>query len=232
MSQDEHTLKRFDTELQAIRALILEMGELVEIQFKHAMQALSNSNANLARHIIDQDQQVNRLEVEIDALCCNAIACYKPTASDLRSIVTATKIIMHLERIGDETKKIAHISERRAHQYHLEMPRLSEIRHANELTMESLKDVLDSFARLDFISAQKVIDRIGLGKENFESILRNLVEFMTDHPHTISTSLEFLLVTKAIERISYHVKFIAELVMESSSRYYDTQYQAVQEIEI
>jgi len=210
----------------------MNMGELVEMQFKHAMQALSNSNANLARHIIDQDQQVNRLEVEIDALCCNAIACYKPTASDLRSIVTSTKIIMHLERIGDEAKKIAHISERRAHQYNLAMPRFLEISHATESILESLRDVLDSFALLDFISAQKVIDRIGLGKENFENILRNLVEFMTDHPHTISTSLEFLLVTKAIERINDHVKSIAELVMESSNRYYDMQYQPVQELEI
>jgi phosphate transport system protein len=196
------------------------------------MQALIKSNANLARQTIDQDQRVNRLEVEIDALCCNAIACYKPTASDLRLIVTSTKIIMHLERIGDEAKKIAHISERRAQQYNLVMPRFSDIGHATGLTMESLKDVLDSFARLDFISARKVIDRNGLGKEKFDSILRNLVEFMTENPHAISTLLECLLITKAIERISDHVKFIAELVMESSNRYYDMQHQQVPELEI
>ena len=34
MSQDEHTLKRFDTELKAIRARIQEMGGLVEMQFE------------------------------------------------------------------------------------------------------------------------------------------------------------------------------------------------------
>lgn len=232
MSQDEHTLKRFDNELESIRAHILKMGGLVEVQFKHAMDALSKSNANLARHIIDQDQRVNQLEVEIDALCCNAIACYKPTASDLRLIVTATKVIVHLERIGDEAKKIANMAERRSHQYHLAMPRFSEINHATELTQDILRDVLDSFARLDPASARKVIDRRDLVKQEFDSILRHLIEFMTENPHTISTSLDFFLVTKAIERISDHVRFIAELVLESSNRYYDMPYQQVHEAEI
>lgn len=232
MSQDEHTLKRIDTELKAIRARIQEMGGLVEMQFEQAMQALRKSNANSARRIIDQDQQVNRLEVEIDALCCNAIARYKPTASDLRLIVTATKIIVHLERIGDEAKKIAHMTERRAQQYQLAMPRFSEINHATELTQSMLKDVLDSYARLDPISARKLIDRNDLVKEEFDSILRHLIEFMTENPHTISTSLEFFLITKAFERIGDHVKFIAELIIKTSNRYYDLQYQQVQAIEI
>jgi len=232
MSQDEHTLKRFDIELTAIRSHILEMGGLVEMQFKQAMQALRKSNAYLARNIIDQDQRVNRLEVEIDALCCNAIACYKPTASDLRMLVTATKIIVHLERIGDESKKIAHMAERRAYQCHLAMPRFNEINHATELTRDMLKDVLDSFARYDPIAARKLINRSDLVKEEFDSILRHLIEFMTENPHTISTSLEFLLITKAIERISNHVKFVAELVMESSNRYYDPQYHQVPVLEV
>lgn len=232
MTQDEHTLKRFDIELEAIRSHTLKMGGLVEMQFIHAIQALSTSNAYLARQTIDQEHQVNRLELEIDALCCNAIACYKPAASDLRLIITATKIIVHLERIGNESKKIAHMAERRAQQYQLAMPRFSEINHATELTQVMLKDVLDSFARLDPVMARKVIDRNDLAKEEFDIILRHLVEFMTENPHTISTSLEFFFITKAIERISDYVKFIAELVMEASNRYYDIKYQQVQELEI
>ena len=196
------------------------------------MQALRKSNANNARQIIDQDQRVNLLEVEIDALCCNAIARYKPTASDLRLIVTSTKIIVHLERIGDEVKKIANMTERRAQQYQLAIPRFTEINHATKLTQSMLKDVLDSYARLDPIAARRLIDRNDLVKEEFDCILRHLIEFMTENPHTISTSLDFFLITKAIERISDHVKFIAELVLKTSNRYYDIQYRQVQEFEI
>lgn len=231
MLHDEHTLKRFDIELKYIRTRTLEMGGLVEIQFKHAMHALRESNAYLARKIIEQDQQVNRLEVEIDALCCNALACHKPTASDLRLIITATKIIVHLERIGDEAKKIAHMTERRAHSHHLAIPRFSKINHATELTQSMLKAVLDSFSRLDPLSAGKLIDRNDAVKEELGSTLRHLIEYMTDNPHTISSSLEFLLITKAIERISDHVKSIAELVIAASNRYDDIPYMHAQKLE-
>jgi phosphate transport system protein len=232
MPQDEHTLKRFDNELEAICTQMMKMGGLVEMQFTDAMDALCNSNSNLARRIIDQDQQVNQFEVEIDALCCNAIACYKPTASDLRWIVTSTKIIVHLERIGDEIKKIAHMTERRIQQYHLAMPRFSEIKLVAERTQAMLKDVLDSYARLDPQFARNVIERNDLVKAEFDNILRQLIKFMTENPHTISTSLDFFLITKAIERISNHVKFIAELVMEPSNRYCNTQHrqQHMQEV--
>jgi phosphate transport system protein len=231
MQQDEHTLKRFDNELKTICTHMMKMGGLVEMQFTDAMHALCSSNANLARRIIDQDKQVNQFEVEIDALCCNAIACYKPTAGDLRWIVTGTKIIVHLERIGDEVKKIAHMTERRIQQYHLAMPRFVEIKLVAERTQAMLKDVLDSFARFDPASARNVIDRNDLAKEEFDKILRQLIKFMTENPHTISTSLDFFLITKAIERISDHVKFIAELVMEPANRYCTTQDPQVDELE-
>lgn len=232
MPQDGHTLKRFDNELETIRAHTLKMGGLVEMQFINAVQALSRTNSHLARQTIDQEHRVNRLELEIDSLCCNAIACYKPAASDLRLIIISTKIIVHLERIGNEAKKIAHMAERRAQQYHLAMPRFSEIYHATELTQAMLKDVLDSLARLDPIVARKAIERNDLTKKQFDIILRHLVEFMTENPHTISTSLEFFFITKAIERISDYVKFIAELVMEASNRYNDIKYQEIQEVQI
>jgi len=219
MAQNEHTLKRFDNELETICAHIMQMGGLVERQFIDAMQALCYSNASLARKVIDQDKQVNQFEVEIDALCCNALACYSPTASDLRRIVTATKIIVHLERIGDEAKKIAHITERRTRHYHLAMPRFAEIKLVAKQTQEILKEVLDSYARQDSLSACNIIVRHDMAKAEFDGILRQLIKFMTETPHTISTSLDFFLITKAIERIGDHVKYVAELVAQPSNRY-------------
>lgn len=224
MLPDTHTLQRFDNELEAIRSNILMMGGLVELQFISAMQALSKTDAHLARQIIDQDQRVNQLEVKTDALCCNAIARFNPIANDLRLIVTATKIIVHLERIGDEAKKIAHVTERRAQQYHLGIPRFVEIKHATDLTQSMLKEVLDSYARQEPISANILADRNELVKAEFENILRHLIEFMSENPHSITSSLDFFLITKAIERISTHVRFIAELILESSNKNHYIEY--------
>ena len=224
MLPDTHTLQRFDNELEAIRSNILMMGGLVELQFISAMQALSKTDAHLARQIIDQDQRVNQLEVETDALCCNTIARFNPAANDLRVIVTATKITVHLERIGDEAKKIAHVTERRAQQYHPGIPRFVEIKHATDLTQSMLKEVLDSYARQEPIPASKLTDRNKMVKAEFDGIFRHLISYMSKNPHSITSSLDFFLITKAIERISAHVKFIAELILESSNKNHDIEF--------
>jgi phosphate transport system protein len=229
MTHDEHTLKRFDAEQEEIRAHILKMGGLVEIQLKLALHSLFETNTYLARQVIDQDRHVNQLEVEIDGLCCSAIARHKPTASDLRLIVNVTKIIVHLERIGDEAKKIANIAERRAQHYRLVTPRFLKINSVTELTQSMLQDVLHSFARLEPQAAIRIIVKNDLLKHELDIIFRHQIDFMTEHPHTISTSLETLFILKAIERIGDHIKFISELVVSSSNRYYDTQYQSAHE---
>lgn len=219
MQKVEHTLKRFDVELEAIYTQIMQMGGLVETQFTNAMQSLTSSNISLAIQVIRMDKKVNQFEIEIDALCCNAIACHKPTASDLRWIVTTTKIIVHLERIGDEIKKIALMTERRAQRNQLSTTRLNEVNLAATKTQAMLKQVLDSFARTDTQSALGLIGQSDAMKKEFDIILLHLISFMTDKPHTITTSLEFFLITKALESISEHIKSIATLVINQSDRY-------------
>lgn len=219
MQKVEHTLKRFDDELEAIYTQIMQMGGLVETQFTDAMQSLCSSNMALASQVIRKDKKVNQFEIEIDALCCNVIACHKPTASDLRWIITTTKIIVHLERIGDEIKKIANITERRAQKNQLSTPRFKEINLAAAKTQAMLKHVLDSFARTDTQSALGLIGQSDAMKKDFESILLHLISFMTDKPHTITASLEFFLITKALESISEHIKSIAMHVIKQSDRY-------------
>ncbi len=219
MPQKEHTFTKFDDNLNSIRANILEMSGLVEMQFKQSLLALFESNAAIARQVIDQDYSVNQLEVLIDRLCVTAIARQQPAASDLQSIVIATKLIMHLERIGDEAKKIARIAKQLAQQKHLPKRRFSGVRLAAELAQQKLAEVIDSFARLDKFTAYKLLDAADLINEQFNVIFSELIQSMTDDPRTISSSLDILFATKAIERIGNHIKNISNLVIDASNRY-------------
>ena len=57
------------------------------------------------------DKAKNRLEVSIDDACTHIIALRQPTASDLRLVMSIVKAITDLERIGDETTRIAKMLE-------------------------------------------------------------------------------------------------------------------------
>ena len=54
------------------------------------------------------EQAINQMQVDIDQQCSQIIAKRQPAAIDLRMILTVTKIVNELERVGDETKKIAY----------------------------------------------------------------------------------------------------------------------------
>jgi phosphate transport system protein len=219
MQQNEHTFTKFDDDLNSIRAHILEMCELVEMQLGQALLALFNANSAIAREVVDQDYSVNKLEELIDSLCITAIARQQPAASDLRSIVISTKIVMELERIGDEAKKIARIANRLAQHRHMTKQRFSSVHLSAQLAQKKLAEAIGSFARLDTFTAYRLLDSEELINEQFNITFREMVQSMTTDPRTISSSLEIIFVSKAIERIGIHTKHICRLVIDMSNRY-------------
>jgi phosphate transport system protein len=219
MQQKTHTFTKFDDELNSIRAHILEMSGLVEMQLRQSLLALFETNTVIARQVVDQDYSVNQLEVLIDRLCVTAIAREQPAACDLQSIVISTKIVVELEHIGDEAKKIARIAERIAEQKHLAKRHFSGIRLAAQLAQQKLAEVIDSFTRLDNLAAYKLLGSEDLINEEFNIILGELIQSMSDDPRTISSSLELVFVAKAIERIGSHIKHFSKLVIDASNRY-------------
>jgi phosphate transport system protein len=97
----EHTDKRYGEELKRLREQILQMGGLVEDQIQKSVKSLVGRDSQLAETIIERDQEVNRLDVEIDDLCIKLLALHQPAGRDLRFITTGLKITTDLERIGD-----------------------------------------------------------------------------------------------------------------------------------
>ena len=107
---NEHLSKQFDTELEAIRSRVLEMGGLVESQIRRALDALTSGERALADEVIANDRRVNGMEVAIDGECSQVIVRRQPAANDLRLILAITKTVTDLERIGDEAQKIARMA--------------------------------------------------------------------------------------------------------------------------
>jgi phosphate transport system protein len=217
MIQTKHTLGRYDADLEAVHARILAMGGVAELQFRQALDALFEEDAVLARQAIDQDHRLNQLQAEIDRMCFAIIARHQPAANDLRLIVTSTKSVVHLKRIGDEVRKIAQVVERLALPRHLAVQNFLQIRSSARFAQNMLRDTLDCFARFDSRSAKQIIESDEWGKTESLSVLHHLTRFMADNPRAISASLEILMIARAIESIRHHIKTMSELVIEASN---------------
>ena len=213
MNSGEHTSKRFDAELEAVRAQVLQMGGLVESQIQLAVESLISGDVALMNQVIDDDHRVNLMEVEIDEQCNNILVRRQPAAGDMRMVTTVIKTITDLERIGDEAEKIARMAKLLSQKERLHLPRYNEVKHAAEIALDMLRKSLDAFARLDIVTAAQVVRQDELVDDEFRSIMRYLITFMMEDPRTISTSLEILFVAKAIERIGDHAKNMSEYVV-------------------
>ena len=155
----------------------------------------------------------------IDRLCFTAIARQQPAASDLQSIIIASKVVIYLEHIGDEAKNIALIAERLAYGNGLPRRRYVEVSVTSELAQHKLTEVIESYSKLDKTIALKLMDTEELINKESNVVSNCLLKSMTEDPRTISTSLEILYVAKALEHVGSHIKNIAKLIVDASDRY-------------
>jgi len=214
MAGGDHSSKVYDQELETIRSRVLQMGGLVESQFRLAVDAFEAGDLAEAERVVSADRRVNDLEIELDRAVNHVIARRQPTAVDLRLIMGVSRAIPELERIGDEASKIARaVKWMREKQVTVRMPRIPDIRASADLAAALLRRSLDAFARMDVAAAASIIrDDQGVD-ERFRAILRQLITFMMEDPRTISASIDMVWVAKAIERIGDHSKNIAEHVI-------------------
>ena len=77
----EHISGQYDAELDELRAMVREMGGLVERQLQAVCLGLSTWDADPAEPVAALDKAVNRLEVSIDDACTHIIALRQPTAA-------------------------------------------------------------------------------------------------------------------------------------------------------
>jgi phosphate transport system protein len=211
----EHTYKEFDAELEAIRSGVLNMGGQVEQQLQRAISALSeDAGGDAIDAVAATEASINAAQITIDQQCMQIIAKRQPAAIDLRTILTVTKIVNDLERIGDEAKKIAYKAAGTRGSNQLTQVRYLEVTRAANQSRAMLQMALDAFARLDPSAAADVIDRDGEIDAMFHAIMRQLISYMMEDPRTISPALEIVFIAKSIERIGDHAKNIAESVVQ------------------
>jgi len=196
----DHISQQFNLELETLRQHFLTMGGVVENQVSDAIQALLESDGSLAEEVKDRDATVNQLDGLIDQECTRILARRQPAASDLRLIMSISKAVGELERMGDEAKKIASLTITLLEEG--ESPRgYVEINRIGQIVSSMIHDALDAYARLDLDAAIKVAKRDRTVDMEYKTALRSLVTYMMEDPRSISRVLNVIWILRSLERI-------------------------------
>lgn len=191
---------------------MLEMGGMVEKQFSDALNALIDVDSGEAARVIEADDLIDSMEMKIDEECNLIIARRQPAARDLRLVLAIIKAIRDLERIGDESSKIAKAAIKVSE--FGEFPEgVVEFRALGVKVQRMVNMALDAFVRYDASTALKVVSEDSNVDNEYSIAMRSTITYMMEEPGSITKILHVLWALRAMERIGDHAKNICEHVV-------------------
>jgi len=203
-------MEHLNMELGELKQKLLTMASHAENAVNESIRALVDRDYDLAVRVKDDDNVIDRFELEIDEMAIQLLA-KAPLAGDLRFVTVAMKISQNLERVGDEATKIA----KRARDLSGEPPvKLNlDLSRMVRLSLDMLKAALDSFVNRDSAAARAIIPRDKEVDALNKEINNALADYMVANPDAIRRCLSLIVVSKSLERIADHAKNMAEDVV-------------------
>lgn len=206
-----HTDREYEAELREVREQLLQMAGLVEEMIADAARSFASGDAAVAQRTIEVDEEVDRLEVDIDELCLLMLAKRQPLASDLRMITLAMKMVTDLERIGDLA---VNICERTLALRSEPRPSVAEkMARMAELSQAMIREAIDAFVNRDPQRARRIFARDEKVDSLYREIATDVQTTMHDEPDYVQRGVHLSAVAKFFERIADHGTNLAELVI-------------------
>jgi phosphate transport system protein len=201
----------FRRETEELKSSILSLGAVVEEHVWRAVRSVETRDTTIAQSVIENDVDVDSEEVEIEEECLKLLALYQPVAVDLRFIVAVLKINNDLERIGDLAVNIAQRSLTLASQQPIEIG--FDLSGMAEKARQMLRRSLDALVKMDTSLAREVCSE----DEEVDEMNRRMYDLVKEQvvkaPDRVHCLLQFLLVSRNLERIADLSTNIAEDVI-------------------
>jgi phosphate transport system protein len=209
------TRLQLDQQLGELYQQILRMGAMVEEALQKAVEALQTDNQELAELVTAEDAKIDLLHIAIEDMSTQIIALEQPVATDLRELITATKLASDLERIGDHARHIA----RRVNKLPKEMleKAVPSIEEMAKVGISMLHESLNAYVDQDEAKAREVAKKDDAIDAAHKKLYKSLVAMMQEHPEWIEQGVELMFLNRYMERLGDHVTNMCEWVIFARS---------------
>ena len=200
--------RQFHEELEQLKKRTHQMGVLAKQLLLDGVESFAKIDVGLADRVIKQDDQINRMDVEIERDTLDLLARNQPMAQDLRALGATLKIITYLDRIGRYGRDIATAAKALEGKEHVH--KLVTLPHMAELAAKMLQESIDAYLRRDANLAKGVPKQDDLVDALNEQTFRECITFMVEDPRTIGVCAQYILVSRHLERAADNANKIAE----------------------
>jgi phosphate transport system protein len=198
-------------EIAKLNDRLLLIGGEAEHSVRDAVRAVDERDVALARRVIDGDEEIDRLEVDLEEECLKVLALHQPVATDLRFIITVLKVNNDLERVGDLAGNIA--------EYGIMLTAEPEVPFAYDFpgmaarAREMLAASLDALVN----HSAEVAHRVRMADDGIDDLHREMYGLcegkMRERPDLLGAYLKHIGLSRCLERIADYATNIAEDVI-------------------
>lgn len=198
----------FNEQLSQLHIELVKMGALCEEGISLTAKALEERGEALLARVPAIEQEIDRKEREIEALCMRMLLRQQPVARDLRTISSALRMISDMERIGDQAADIAEIVRGGAGQ----LPCPLRLRDMARAAICMVTDSIDAYVNADLDMAHAVMRADDTVDDHFVQMRDELIAAIRRDSAEADRYLDLLMIAKYLERIGDHAVNIAEWV--------------------
>lgn len=197
---------------ERITRSVLEMGRTTYEMLDRSLSVSESDEDEDAQSVIDQDNDVDRLEMEIDWECLSTMAMRQPIHDDLRYLFAVIKMTTDLERVADESTNVArHLLLHRA--IIRDTDDLAEIRFIRDCILQQLTDALEAFEKQDLSLAQKIFSKDKAIDACYDKLYETFLDKIPANTNDeIRRQAYILALARHLERAGDHIVNIAEYI--------------------
>ena len=206
---------RFDDELEELNEELITLGMYCENAIQVVSRALISGDLNGIKKVGELHEEIRNMERKTESFCIRLLLQQQPVASDLRHISSAVRMIVDMERIGDQSDEIAEIlkmgnAEKSGYQ--------KNFNKISQDVIKMVKDSVDAYVKKDDALARSVVEYDDVVDDEFDRIKEDLTQIIIEKKMNGDEIIDLLMIAKYYERIGDHAVNIARFVSYSINK--------------
>ncbi|MBW3666730.1 MAG: phosphate signaling complex protein PhoU [Actinobacteria bacterium] len=208
MTIHRDSMAHFHQELEVLENKVLGMVDRAEQMVEMAVEAVIESNVDLARTVVDLDDEIDATYLEVHERWTSLMARFQPMGSDLRKMAVLIQLSTTFERMGDQCVNIAKIA-----QFNEGLPRVDricdQVREMGDLVRPMIRTSIESWVRQD-LDETRLLPAMDEPVDRLNANMYKEMVAVANHPELLEWAAKMILVSRALERVGDQAVDFAE----------------------
>lgn len=198
----------FHSELEHLEQKVLGVVDRAERMVEMAVESVTTGDIELARQVVEMDDQIDRTYFEVHQEWTNLMARFQPLGSDLRKMAVLLQLNITFERMGDQCVNIAKTT-----LFNEGLPRVEricdQIREMGDLVRPMIRTAVEAYVRRD-VDEARLLPAMDQPIDRLNANMYKETVAVSDNKAALEWATKMMMVSRALERIGDQAVDFAE----------------------